>query len=112
MAIVIITKKLEEEISKKFKHESVRIIELMKELELNPKKGKEIGVMGKVLIKELKYNNFRFYFITDGYKLKFLKIEELKSLVIKFIRMSNKDNQQTVIEDIKRVLRTLGEEGF
>ena len=112
MAKVIITKKLEEEINKKFKHESIEIFSLMLTLEDNPQKGKDIGSIGNVLIKELKYNTFRFYFITDRHKVKFLKTEELNDLIIKFIRMSGKDDQQKVIESIKKVLKNLGSEGF
>ena len=81
-------------------------------LEENPKKGKEIGNINKVVIKEIRYNKFRFYFLTDGYKIKFFKIEDLRDLIIKFVRMSEKKDQERVIEDIKDVLRKLGEEGF
>ena len=41
-----------------------------------------------------------------------LKREELSDLMIKFVRMSDKKNQQKVIEEIKDVLRKIGEEGF
>jgi len=112
MAKVIITKKIEEEINKKCKHESIEIFSLMLTLEDNPQKGKGIGSVGNVLIKELKYKIFRFYFITDRYKVKFLKTEELNNLIIKFIRMSGKEDQRGVIENIKKVLRNLGLEGF
>ena len=112
MAKVIITNSLEQEINKMFKQKSIGIFSLMKTLEENPKKGKEIGHIGRILIKELKYEKFRFYFITDGYKVKFLKTEELKNLIIRFIRMPEKKDQQKVIEEIKRVIRMLGEEGF
>ena len=112
MAKVIITSTLEEEINKKFKQESVEIFSLLRTLEDNPKKGKEVGVVGAILVKEIKYNKFRFYFITDGYKVKFLKTEELKDLLIRFVRMSKKKDQQKIINEIKHVLRSLGEEGF
>ena len=112
MAKVIILKKLEDEINKKFKHESIEIFSLMRSLEENPRKGKEIGSIGKVVVKEIRYNKYRFYFLTDGYKIKFLKMEDLKDLIIKFVRMSDKKDQQKVIESIKNVLRNLGEEGF
>jgi hypothetical protein len=112
MAVVLITKRLEKEITRKFKEESIEIFTLMRELQDEPKKGKEIGVIGRVLIKELKYKNYRFYFIKDGYKIKYLKSDELKDLIIKFIRMSDKNSQQKVIGEIKHVLRFLGEEGF
>ncbi len=84
----------------------------MRKLKKNPKNGKEIGVVGRILIKEIMYKNFRFYFANDGYKIKFLKQEELKDLVIKFVRMSDKKNQKKVIDEIKDVLRNIGQEGF
>jgi len=112
MAKVVITCKLEEDINNKFKQESIEIFSLLCTLEDNPKKGKEVGVVGSILIKEIKYKKFRFYFITDGYKLKFLKSDELKDLLIKFVRMSEKKDQQKTIGEIKHILRTLGEEGF
>ena len=112
MAKVIITKSLEEEINKKFKQESVEIFSLMLTLEDNPLKGKFLGAIGNIAVKELKYKKFRFYFLTDNYKIKFLKIDELKGLIIKFVRMSEKKDQQKVIEEIKMVLRNLGEIGF
>ena len=102
----------EEEINKRFKQGSVEIFSLLSTIEDNPKKGKEISVVGKIQIKEIKYKKFRFYFITDGYKIKFLKSEELKDLLIKFVRMSEKKDQQKTIEEIKHILRSLGEEGF
>lgn len=112
MAKVIITAFLEKEINKKFKDESIEVISLMNTLIESPYKGKEIATVGKILLKELKYKKFRLYFITDGYKIKFLKTEELKDQIIKFVRMSEKKDQQKTIEEIKTVLRSLGEEGF
>lgn len=112
MARVIFTKKLEEEINKIFKKESVKIFESMRELENNPHKGKPLGQVGGIVIKETRYESFRFYFITDGFKLKMLQKEELSDLLIKFVRMSDKKAQQRTIDEIKEVLRRLGEEGF
>jgi hypothetical protein len=112
MAIVFITPLLEKEINKKFKKESIEIFSLILTLEDNPKKGDELGNVGNIIIKEIKYKKFRFYFITDGYKIKFLKADELKDLIIKFVRMSDKKDQQKTIDEIKTVLRSLGEEGF
>ena len=112
MAKVIITTELEEEINKKFKDESVEIFELIYSLEKNPKKGKPVGQIAGIVIKELKYKNFRLYFVTDGFKVKFLQISELNDLLIKFIRMSNKKTQQKTIEEIKDVLRKFGNVGF
>jgi len=112
MAKVIITKKLEEEINKKFKGESVRIFDLMRSLEESPHKGKVVGQVGGIVIKEIKYNVFRFYFITDGFKIKLLGKDELEYLLIKFVKMSDKKAQQRVIDEIKYVLRNFGEGSF
>ena len=113
MVKVFISPTLFAEIEKRFnKYEANEIINLLETLEENPKKGKEVGVVNRIVIKELKYNGFRFYFITDGFKIKFLKAEELKNLMVKFVAMSDKKDQQETIEKIKHILRTLGEEGF
>jgi hypothetical protein len=112
MAIVRITKNLEKEINKRFRKESLKIIHHLYSLNENPTKGKELGAVGSSVIKEIKYKSFRFYFITKGHKLKILKAEELKDLLIKFVRMSNKKDQQKTINEIKIILRILGDEGF
>ena len=112
MAKVEIAEDLKKEIFKKFKSESLEIFELMNSLKENPKKGKPVGQVGGIVIKELKYNSFRFYFITDGFKLKFLQISELHNLLIKFVRVSDKKTQQKTIEEIKIILRHFGKEGF
>jgi hypothetical protein len=90
MVKVIITKRLEDEIDKKFKKQSIEVFSLLLSLENNPSKGKEISIVGRIMIKEIRYDKFRFYFITDGYKIKFLRAEELKDIIIKFVRMSEK----------------------
>lgn len=112
MAKVEIIKSLAEEIQKKFKGESRKIVELLESLEQNPRKGKPLGNIGGIVIKELKYKSFRFYFITDGFKIKCLDEKELADLLIKFVRMSDKKDQQKTIEEIKSVLRKIGENGF
>ena len=112
MAEVIITESLKNEILRKFKGESKKIFHLIYSLKENPKKGKEIGQVSGILIKELKYKNFRFYFITNGFRLKFLEIKDLKDLIIRFVKMSDKKEQQKVINEIKYVLRKFGDEGF
>ena len=112
MAEIIIVESLEHEILKKFKGESSEIFDLIKSLKENPKKGKELGQVSGIVIKELRYKTFRFYFITDGYKLKMMDELELKDLLIKFVRMSDKKEQQKTINEIKNILTILGERGF
>ncbi len=112
MAKVEISEKLKEEIFKKFKGESKKIFSLMYSLKDNPKKGKELGTVAGVAIKELKYKSFRFYFITNGYQLRILDSDGLKEMIIKFVRMSGKKEQQKTINEIKSILKKVGETGF
>ncbi|OGJ12642.1 hypothetical protein A3K82_02105 [Candidatus Pacearchaeota archaeon RBG_19FT_COMBO_34_9] len=112
MAKVIIVKSLEHEILKKFKEESEKIFDLIHTLKDNPSKGKELGHVSGIVIKEIRYKSFRLYFITEGYRLKVMSKEELNDLLIRFVRMSDKKTQQKTIDEIKQVLRCLGEGGF
>ena len=112
MAKVIITKALQEEIFSKFKGNSENIFLRMKQLEAYPSRGKALGSVGGVVIKELKYEKFRFYFITDGHMLKFGSADELAVLLIKFVKMSEKKDQQKAINAIKNILKSIGFEGF
>lgn len=112
MAKVEIVESLFEEINKKFKHQSLEVLALLKSLESSPRKGKPLGTIGGIVIKELKYNHFRFYFITDGFKIKCLNEEKLVDLLLLFVRMSDKNHQQETINEIKHILRTIGSGGF
>jgi len=105
-----LTSAFERAVNKRCKHEAVKVFELL--LRDHPKKGKLLSQVAGVAIKELKYKKFRFYFVVDAHAVKFLRAEELQDLIIKFVRMSDKKEQQRVIDEIKRVLRQLGEEGF
>ena len=100
------------EILKKFKDESKIIFRQMYSLGDNPHKGKPLGNIGGVLIKELRYKNFRFYFITDGHNLKVMDESKLVDLLIKFVRMSDKKDQQQTISEIKKILLNFGLKGF
>jgi hypothetical protein len=108
MARVIVTKELEERINKKFKKESIKIFELLFSLKETPHKGKLLSQIGNIALKELRYKSFRFYFITDGYKLKFIEEDKLCNLLIKFIEMPNKKEQQETINKIKKFLSDFG----
>lgn len=112
MAKVEIIDSLAKEIQKKFKGESREIVSFLRTLEQNPHKGKIVGRVSEVLIKELKYRGFRFYFLVDGHKLKIYSLEELANLLIKIIRMSDKKSQQETINEIKNILLKIGSGGF
>ena len=112
MAKVVISNTLREEIYSKFKAESEKIFIRMKQLETQPTIGKAVGNVGGVAIKELRYEKFRFYFVTDGHVLRFGSTDELAAIIIKFVKMSEKKDQQKSINSIKDILKTLGFEGF
>ena len=112
MVKIEIVESLYIEIEKKFKEEGHKILDLMHTLEENPQKGKTLGTVGGIIIKELKYKNFRFYFLADGFKLKFYSQEELIDLLLRFVRMSDKKHQEETIKEIKEILIKIGPEGF
>ena len=112
MAKIEIVCSLFEEIQKKFKGEAHKVIDLIESLENNPLKGKSLGNVGGMVIKEIRYKSFRFYFITDGYKLKFFDEQSLADQLMRFVRMSDKKDQQQTIDEIKKILLNFGPEGF
>lgn len=112
MVKVDIVPSLEEDIYKHFKGESIKVLEHLKSLENSPNKRKELGHVGGIVIKELKYEGFRFYFITDSYKIRLFNQGSLVELLIRFVRMSDKKNQQKVIEEIRQILRAIGPSGL
>lgn len=112
MVEVIITEDLIEKINKKFKKESIQVFKLLYSLRENPRKGKELTQIKGVLIKEIRYNSFRFYFIVDGYKIRIIDDSDLINTFIKILAMSDKKDQQSEIEKIKDLLRTFGKDAL
>tara|TARA_Y100000310_G_scaffold304461_1_gene343664 strand:- start:708 stop:1049 length:342 start_codon:yes stop_codon:yes gene_type:complete len=112
MVKVLILPELVRQIQKIFKKKSYKIFDLIEELEVFPNKGKLLGNVGRIVIKEIKYEVFRFYFIADGQKIKCVTSDELKNLLIKFVRMSDKDTQQKTINEIKLILNEVGFDDF
>jgi len=112
MVKVEIVESLFEEIEAKFKREASKIFDFIESIQENSHKGKIVGNVGGIVIKELKYEKFRFYFLVDEFKLKFADQATLVDILIKFVRMSDKKTQQKTIEEIKRILQIIGSEGF
>lgn len=109
MARVLITEALYREVEKTFPLAEARgAIHAMMALKEQPKKGKIVGVVNRTVIKELKHGKYRFYCVAEGHVLKFGTREELEHMLIKFIRMSEKKDQQQTIDEIKKVLQTIG----
>jgi hypothetical protein len=113
MVNIFVSKQLSHEIKKRFTlFQAQEIADLIETLHTSPQKGKPLASVGGVVIKELKYGVHRFYFITDGHIIKFGTQDEFTHLIIKFVKMSDKKNQQKVIDDIKNMLRSFGFDGF
>lgn len=105
MVKVIITSNLVKQIKRKFSNvEANKIIDLLETLKTNPSKGKRLTTVGGIDVKEIKYRKFRFYFIMKNLDIKILSREELQNLLIKFVRMSEKKDQQKTIDNIKKIL--------
>ncbi|MGV8150314.1 MAG: hypothetical protein ACP5NV_01160 [Candidatus Woesearchaeota archaeon] len=112
MIKIIILNKLRDEIYKNFKKDSLKIYSLIEQLNSSPEKGKILGHVGNMSIRELKYKDYRFYFIVDGHKLYLFSKGQIEELLVRFVRMSKKNNQQKTIDEIKKILEKIGEEGF
>ena len=113
MTNIEIVKSLVWQIKKKFNtSEANKVLDLIETTKTNPHKGKILGTVGGIIIKELKYKKFRFYFLADGFKLKFLSEEDLQELLLMFVRMSDKKHQQETIDEIKEILLKIGPSGF
>ena len=104
---IIILNRLRNDIFKTFKKDALKVYSLIEELNQNPNKGKILGHVGSISIRELKYKSFRFYFILDAYKLSLFNNSELKELLVKFIEMSKKNNQKKMIQEIRFILSNL-----
>jgi hypothetical protein len=107
MIKIIITNKLKQEIFKKFRNDSIKVFKLMNSLKKSPTKGKTVLKIGDIILKELKYKVFRFYFIFEGHKLILFNESSINELLFRFIEMSKKNNQQEIIDKIKIVIRKL-----
>jgi hypothetical protein len=112
MINIIVLNKLRDEIYKTFKKDSLKVYNLIGSLKTNPQKGNVLGHVGNMSIRELKYQNYRFYFTVDGHKLYLFSKGQIEELLIRFIRMSTKNRQQKTIDEIKQILEKIGEKGF
>lgn len=110
MVKIFIKDDLLKKIDKKFpKKEVGDILRFLYSLKENPYKGKKLAIIGNVLLKELKYQNFRFYFIQTSKFIKILSKEDLKNELIKFVEMSNKGpEQQKAIDRLRNKLANFG----
>ena len=106
MIDIYVSDKLIKDIEKRLnKSDADKVFKLFFSLEKEPYKGDILSSIGDTLIKELKHNSFRFYFILKGNTLKIMNREGLTNEIIKFIGMSKKGKeQQRVIDRVKKEL--------
>ncbi len=112
MIKIVILNSLRDKIYKIFKQDSLKVYKKIKQLKTNPHKGKILTNVNDITLRELKYGSFKLYYIIDKNKLSLFNEEKLKELLIKFIAISKKNNQKRTINEIKNVLRNIGDEGF
>ena len=106
MVIVAVTKELDKQLKKTVsKQQYYKIKQLFTSLKKDPYKGDLLHVLGNVVLKEIRYSTFRFYFLTSHNLIKFVSSANLEKELIKFIRMSKKNDQQKVIDEILEKLK-------
>ena len=82
---------------------------LVKKLALtSPSEGNFVALIANIVIREKRLKSFRFYFIVQDSKKHIITKKELKNLIIKFVALSKKNNQQQVIDKLKEDLKKFG----
>ncbi len=108
MVKVIIEQALVKKLEKKFNKQELRKLkELFLSLQENPFQGDIVFTLGNVVVKEKKYKSFRFYFLHSKKILIIKDVDQLKEEIIRFIEMSKKNNQQKIIDKLKKMLKKL-----
>lgn len=108
MIKIKILNSLRDEIIKTFKKKSLEVFALIEGLLDNPNKGTVLGHVGSVSIREIRHGTYRLYFILNGHELYLFNTGKLSELLIRFIRLSKKNNQQKTIDEIKLILTRIG----
>jgi len=109
LVVIRISPILVAEIKKKFSEtEGNKILDTLESLEENPHKGKLLTSVAGYVIKEVKHKKWRFYCVTDGHILRFGTEDQLLTLIIKFVKLSDQKDQQKAIDAIKTVLQSMG----
>ncbi len=73
-----------------------------------PSEGDFVALVSNIVIREKRLKAFRFYFIVDEKRKHVITKNELKELLIKFVALSKKNNQQEVIDKLKEDLQKFG----
>ncbi len=74
----------------------------------SPSDGDFVTMVSGIVIREKRLKTFRFYFIFENAKKHVVSLDELKDLIIQFVALSKKNNQQHVIDKLKDDLSRFG----
>ena len=108
MIKVIIENSLVKKLEKKFnKKELKELKELFLSLQTNPFQGDFLYSFGNFVLKEKKYKSFRFYFLHSKKLLIIKDANQLQEEIIRFIEMSKKNNQQRIINKLKKMMKKI-----
>ena len=82
---------------------------LVKKLaDTSPSDGDFVALVANIVLREKKHKTFRFYFITDQTTKHVITKDELKEMIVKFVALSKKNDQQEVIDKLKNDLQRFG----
>ncbi len=73
-----------------------------------PSDGDFVALIANIVVREKRLKSFRFYFIVKDEQKQVVSTEELKNMIIKFVALSKKNNQQQVIDKLKEDLKNFG----
>ena len=108
MVIVRIDDSLIKKLEKRFNKKDLREIKkLFLSLQDNPFQGNHLYTFGNFVLKEKKFKTFRFYFLHSKRIIIIKDIDKLKDEIIRFIEMSKKNDQQKVIDKLKKMMNKL-----
>lgn len=82
---------------------------LVKKLaQTSPSDGDYVALVGNIVIREKRDKTFRFYFIVQNNVKHVITKEELSEMLVKFVALSKKNDQQNVIDKLKSDLQKFG----
>ena len=70
--------------------------------------GDFVALVANIVIREKKEDSFRFYFIVQNNTKHIVTKQELDDMFIKFVALSKKNNQQHVIDTLRKDLKKDG----
>ena len=105
--VVLFSSNFEKELKKKTRQtEAKEIVKIL--MKTKPTDGDYLALVKNVLIRERKLKTFRFYFVQQNDKVEIMTKEEISDRILKFVALSKKNNQQDIIDKLKKELLEFG----